>query len=53
MGKNKKEERLTFHEYQLEINRLEAKAARQDTTLARTKKLLESLRDLQELHNRP
>lgn len=38
---------LTFHELQLEINRLEAKEKRQEATLARTRKLIHSLKQLQ------
>jgi len=38
---------MTFHEYQLEINRLEAKLERQQRTALQTTKLLESLRQLQ------
>lgn len=45
--KKQSQETLTFHDYQLEINRLEAKARRQDATLRRTYKLLEALQELQ------
>lgn len=38
---------MTFHEYQLEINRLEAKAERQARALGNTTKLIESLKTLQ------
>jgi len=38
---------MTFHEIQLEINRLEAKADRQERNAAQTRKLIESLKGLQ------
>lgn len=38
---------MTYHEVQLEINRLEAKAERQERTAAQTRKLIASLKALQ------
>lgn len=46
MGKDT-EKKLTFHDYQLEINRLEAKAKRQQTTLERTWQLIRALKQMQ------
>lgn len=38
---------MTFHEWQLEINRLEAKLERQKRSADQTAKLIESLKALQ------
>jgi len=38
---------MTYHEYQLEINRLEAKLDRQRKSADQTAKLIESLKQLQ------
>jgi len=39
---------LTFHEIQLELNRQDAKLRRQEQAVAQTKKLIESLKQLQD-----
>jgi len=38
---------MTYHEYQLEINRLEAKLERQRKSAESTSRLIESLKQLQ------
>jgi len=45
--KKQPQETMTFHDYQLEINRLEAKERRQYHTLERTRRLIHALRNLQ------
>jgi len=44
---------MTFHEIQAEINRLEAKAERQERTAQNTRKLIASLRELQQNGDKP
>jgi len=44
---------MTFHEIQLEINRLEQKADRQERTAAQTRKLITSLKELQTQGEKP
>lgn len=43
----KKDTGLSFHDFQMEINRLEAKEKRQSATLERTRRLIDSLKALQ------
>jgi len=42
-----KKSELSFHDVQIELNRLEAKERRQQATLERTRKLIAAVRDIQ------